>query len=82
MSDGDFRSITSSQTTTEAEDNEFDVEGEAGMSGKVDSSGAPPVARTGENRQQMLDPALLQLLGATANLTLQEEEETLGKVVD
>ena len=27
-----------------------------------------------------LDPALLQLLSASANLTLQEEEDSLGKV--
>ena len=63
---GDFRSVTSSQTTTEAEDNSF-VEAE----GVEAEPGGDP---------KSLDPALLQALSFAANLTLQDEEDTLGKV--
>lgn len=56
---GDYRSVTSSQTTTEA-DNSF-AEG------------------VGESAKAM-DPALLQVLSYAANLTFQEEEDSLGKV--
>lgn len=37
-----------------------------------------PVEPTG--RPKPLDPTLLQILSVSANLTLQEEEDTLGKV--
>lgn len=60
---GDYRSVTSSQTTTEA-DNSF-------------AEGVEP--KGGESAKAM-DPALLQVLSYAANLTFQEEEDTLGKV--
>ena len=75
---GDFRSVTSSQTTTEPEDSSFaEGEGEGG-----DSRPAHSLA-TGETEgdpPKPLDPTLLQVLSFAANLTLQEEEDTLGKV--
>lgn len=72
---GDFRSVTSSQTTTEQEDSSFaEVEGE-GLGG----GDTKPLATEGD-RPKPLDPTLLQVLSCAANLTLQEEEDTLGKV--
>jgi len=43
------------------------------MGQTIDSRGRAP---------KPLDPTLLQLLSASANLTLQEKEESLGKVMD
>ena len=79
---GDFRSVTSSQTTTENEDTSFaegDTEG-GGEDQPVQSAGA--VGGGGGADPRMLDPAVLQVLSFAANLTLQEEEDTLGKSRD
>lgn len=66
---GDFRSVTSSQTTTEAEEEE-----------EEDNSFVEAEGESGADEGKSLDPALLQALSFAANLTLQEEEDTLGKV--
>ncbi len=66
---GDYRSVTSSQTTTELEDNSF-----------TEVGGAEDVETAGGGDLRPLDPALLQMLSYAANLTLQEEEDALGKV--
>lgn len=80
---GDFRSVTSSQTTTDPEDNSF-AEGEAeeGAAGGGGGGGgvARPAHHEGGADVKMLDPALLQVLSYAANLNFQEEEDTLGKV--
>ena len=80
---GDFRSITSSQTTTEGEDNYLYDEDETGAGGAI-ASARPTYFTEGTevSGQKMLDPALLQVLSINANLTLQEDEDTLGKVCD
>ncbi len=80
---GDFRSVTSSQTTTEPEDSSFaECEGEGGEEGQGGggSKPAPSQAVGGRSHSKPLDPTLLQVLSFAANLTLQEEEDTLGKV--
>lgn len=81
---GDFRSVTSSQTTTEPEDSSFaEGEGEGLGGGDSGQPAHPNVASQGaegSDYPKPLDPALLQVLSFAANLTLQEEEDTLGKV--
>ena len=63
--------MTSSQTTTEPEDSSF-AEGEG--------EGLAEAGGTEGDRPKALDPTLLKVLSFATNLTLQEEEDTLGKV--